>query len=417
MVSVREGGSSVAEISKSVISKRARVVFLIFVWLALCIVITVFASICADTFISEPKIVISSLGLIPLAIVVGFFIYRLKQPLWLSTALGIAGIVFLVLLGQKFPFSLQAQNPKNLWLLVLFIYAFFASIIPVNILLQPRDYLASFLLFAALILGGLGIIIVRPKMVAPAFISFDSSQGYAFPMLCVVIACGAISGFHSLVASGTTSKQLPREPAAKKIGYGGMLLEGVLAVIALITVGVAFSQDKPIEVFSRGFSQITSLFLGKHGKFLATVILNAFILTTLDTATRINRYITEELVGVRNRFITTFLVLAFSGYLAFSGGWNTLWKMFGISNQLVGALALIAITLWLINKGKNSLFLLIPALFMLVVTLTALSLSLIRFIGEKNVVLVAVSSVLFILGIFVTIEAVVSIRKKRRAKI
>ena len=351
----------------------------------------------------------------PLAMFIGFLLYKLKKSLFLCTCLGILGIIILIFLGSKFPVTLRVSNPKNIWMGILFIYAFLASIIPVNILLQPRDYLSSFLLFVALILGSLGIFIVHPVIKAPAFISFDSSQGLVFPMLCVIVACGAISGFHSLVASGTTSKQLPYESAAKKVGYGGMLLEGVLASIALVTVGIAFSKDNPINIFSQGFGQITSVFLGSYGPFLAAVILNAFILTTLDTATRINRYITEEIIHIKNRFISTILVLSFSGYLAFSGGWRTLWKMFGISNQLVAALALITITLWLLNKKQKFLFVLIPAIFMLAVTLTALAASLIKFLAEKNLGLIIISSLLFILGVFVTIEGFFSIKKLRKA--
>ncbi|MFC1514457.1 carbon starvation protein A [Candidatus Omnitrophota bacterium] len=417
MVSVREGGSSIAEVSRGVISERARFLFLIFVWIALVIVITVFASICADTFIAEPRIVVTSLGIIPLALIVGLLIYRFQVSFLASTLFGIIGIGALILLGQRFPLALRPENARNIWMAVLFIYAFFASVIPVNILLQPRDYLCSFLLFTGLFFGSIGIIVTRPTMVAPAFISFESSQGPAFPMLFVIIACGALSGFHSIVASGTTSKQLPRESAAKKVAFGGMLLEGVLAAIAVITVGITVSKQAPVEVFSQGFGQITAPFLGRYGSFLAALILNAFILTTLDTATRINRYITEELLPLKNHLLSTVLVLSVSGYLAFSGGWKTLWKMFGISNQLVGALALIVVSVWLMSKKKNCLFAIIPAIFMLTVTLSALVLSLIKFIDTGSTGLAVVSLLLLVLGLFLTIEGLRALIRKRRPKI
>ncbi|MBN2120034.1 MAG: carbon starvation protein A [Candidatus Omnitrophica bacterium] len=414
IVSVRSGGRSIADVSRETVSKRARVLFLIFVWIALALVITVFASICADTFVAEPKIATSSLGLIPLALIVGFLIYRARLPLFPATIIGITGIILLIFLGERVHFTLGIDNSKNLWMIILFVYAFFASIIPVNILLQPRDYISSFLLFAGLILGSAGILITRPPMVGPAFVSFKSSQGNLVPMLFVTVACGAISGFHSLVASGTTSKQLPNESAAKKVGFGGMLLEGFLATIALITVSVAFSKAGPVTVFSQGFGQITRPLLGNYGAFLATLILNAFILTTLDTATRINRYITEELLGLKNYFLSTLLVVLFSAYLAFSGGWKILWQMFGISNQLVAALALIVLTVWLMNKGKNFFYLLIPAVFMLFVTLSALFLKLSGFIADKNAGLIVVTLCLLLLGIFVAVEGALAIGRKKK---
>jgi len=407
-ISVREEGKSIGQIATKYVSKRAGIVFLIFLWFALVIVISVFASICAKSFINQPKIVFPSLGLIPVAVLIGIFIYRFKINTFLSTLLGLMLLVLLILLGDKFPIFLNIKNPYLFWLILLFIYAFFASIIPVNILLQPRDYLSSFLLFFGIIVAFLGIFL-KPLPVSGAnFFKFTSSAGSFFPLMFITVACGAISGFHSLVCSGTTSKQIASEKDLQRIGYGAMILEAILASIALICVAFGLkdiAQDKTaIEIFALGFKRIV-FFLGDYANFIALVILNAFILTTLDTATRITRFLTQELFRLRNKYFSTFLVIGVSSYLCISGNWQILWPMFGASNQLVAGLALIVVSAYLKKKQKNYKITLIPAFILFLITLSSLILKAKEFFSENNFLLFGISLILILLGIFIIWEA------------
>lgn len=406
-ISLREEGFSVGQIAQKYISKRAGIFFLIFLWFALVIIIAIFAAICAKSFISQPPVVVSSLGLIPVAILVGFLIYRLRVNIVLATLLGIISLVFLLFLGQVKPLVLNIENPYFLWTVILLVYAFFASITPVNILLQPRDYLSSFLLFFGIAVAFIGLL-SRPYSISGAkLINFQSEAGYIFPMMFITIACGAISGFHSLVASGTTSKQITSEGDAKKIGYGAMVLEGVLALIVLFSVAFGLKNipqgiTEPADIFSLGFAKV-AYFLGNHAKYIALVILNAFILTTLDTATRIARFITQELFNINNKWLSTGLVVFSAGYLALMDKWKVLWPIFGASNQLVAGLALIVASGWLFCKKKKYYVTFIPAIIMIIITILALALQVRGFLASKNYLLSVISFILIsfgILGIF-----------------
>ena len=301
MCSVRQGGSSVADIANEVISRRSKILFSIFVRLALILVIAVFAYLCADTFVKEPRIVLPSLGLIPVDIMIGFLLYNMRAPGVPTTILGLGLLTALIVWGNYLPIRLPSGG-LSIWILVLLGYCFIASVTPVHILLQPRDYLSSFLFFAGVAFGYLGLLIAHPAITQPAYVGFAAKEGGIWPMMCVTIACGAISGFHALIASGTTSKQLANECFARRIGYGGMVAEGVVAVMAILAVcaglkgsnaALLLKEIGPINSFSKGYGEITKGILGGYGGFIAVTILNAFILTTLDTATRICRYLTE----------------------------------------------------------------------------------------------------------------------------
>lgn len=426
MVSLRHGGTSIADVAKTVISRRAKIVFSIFIWLTLILVIAVFVHFCAQTFVVEQKIVIPTVGLIPVAMLIGFMLYDLKFNQTSTTILGLVFLGGLIILGNYFPlelvkltFKIQdftlTLGPLQLWSIGLLIYAFFASITPVQILLQPRDYLCAFLLFAGIILGFAGIAFSRPEMQFPAFVAWKTDQGFLWPMLFVTVACGAISGFHSLIASGTTSKQLSNENDARKIGYGAMIAEGLVALLALLIVGGTFAGasslnkvlDKgggPVAAYSQGFAQVTKPFLGDWGGLIAVTILNTFILTTLDTATRIGRYLTSELLGIKNRCIATFIVIVFGGALALSGKWSVIWPMFGTANQLVAALALIVVTAWLLSHEKSIKFTLLPSLIMLVTTIAALIYQIIRFIKTQDWLLVVIAFALLGLAFYILLE-------------
>lgn len=422
-ISVKEGGSSVADIAERVISRRAKILFSLFVWLALILVIAVFAYLCADTFVKEPRIVLPSLGLIPVAILVGYLMYSLRVNIVFTTLLGLGLLSGIIFLGNFLPIN----STIAIWLGILFVYCFFASILPVNILLQPRDYLSSFLLFFGVGAGYLGIIISRPALNMPFYHQWTSGEGYVWPALFITVACGAVSGFHSLVASGTSSKQLASERHIKRIGYGGMVAEAVVAVLAIIVTAVLFNRGDnfesilkdtgPIEIFGRGFGLVTAGVLAGKGKLIAIAILNAFILTTLDTATRICRYLGEELFGIKNRYISTGIVVILSAALAWSGQWSKIWPAFGASNQLVAALALFVLSCWLLAKHKSVKFTLLPALLILTTTIAALIFQAIKYFASGDTILLAVDICLMLLAGFMVAEVirVIPIRRKAHA--
>jgi len=410
ITSVREGGSSLADIAQHVISRRAKIIFSLFVWLALILVIAVFAYLCADTFVKEQKIVLPSLGLIPVAMLVGYFLYHLRTNSILATIFGLLCLLGLILLGNALPI----KSSINVWLLVLLVYCYFASVLPVNILLQPRDYLSSFLLFFGVGVGYIGLCLSRPTITMPYYNQWATSEGYLWPALFVTVACGAVSGFHALIASGTSSKQIANERYVKRIGYGGMVAEGLVAVLAILAVAILFnSKDDfrailksttPIEIFGKGYGVITKGILGNYGSFIAITILNAFILTTLDTATRISRYLTEELFRIKNRYFSTLVIVILSAALVLSGKWQKLWPAFGASNQLVAALALFVLSCWLLAKNKSAKFTLWAAFFMLVTTVAALVYQVIRYFINKEILLLIVSILLIVLAGFMVYE-------------
>jgi carbon starvation protein len=418
ITSVREGGSSIADIAQHAISRRAKIIFSLFVWLALILVIAVFAYLCADTFVKEPKIVLPSLGLIPVAMIVGYFLYHLRVNTVLATVFGLVCLAGLVLLGN----SAMISAGVNTWILVLLLYCYFASILPVNLLLQPRDYLSSFLLFFGVGVGYIGLVLSHPKLTMPFYNNWRSGEGGLWPMLFVTVACGAVSGFHALIASGTSSKQMANERHAKRIGYGGMVAEGLVAALAIVTAAILFKpqddfvfilkQTSPIGIFAKGFGVITQGVLGDYGPFIAITILNAFILTTLDTATRISRYLTEELFRIKNRYLSTLAIIILSAALALSGKWQKIWPAFGASNQLVAALALFVLSCWLLARHKSAKFTLWAGCFMLITTLAALVYQAARYLRSGEMVLLAACCLLIILAGIMVYEVIFSMRRK-----
>lgn len=386
-VSVRSDGSSIPEIARPEISPRARLLFSWFLLLALILVLAVFAIFAARTFIQAPDTVVPSFGLIPVAVGTGWLLYRTSVDNTLVTGLGLGCLVAFLLLGSAYPIQLPTilgVDAESQWILILLVYCFVASVTPVQTLLQPRDYLASFLLFAAVGIGVLSVFFQAPEMQAEAARAFHpddfAAAGPLWPMLFVTIACGAISGFHSIVSSGTTCKQLATEAHACRIGYGGMLTEGLVAVLVVICIGAALSPGQvrtilaeggPIAAFSAGYGALSLPLLGDYGAVFAVMALNAFILTTLDSATRIGRYLVQELFGIANMYVATALVVALAAALALTGQWTRLWPAFGASNQLVAALALLVGSCWLLRRGRPYLYTLVPACIMLATTISA----------------------------------------------
>lgn len=392
VASVRHKAKSIGQIIEAYIGITGKKLFLIFAWATLVLVIAVFSIIVADTFVSIPSAGTSSLLFILLAVLFGFAINKLRVPLWAGTVVGVILLFLSIYAGIEFPLILT----KSDWLIILFVYVFIASVTPVWILLQPRDYLNSYFLYILLIAGVIGLFFATPILKLPAFETFTLDKvGFLFPALFVTVACGAVSGFHSIVASGTTSKQLNKESDGKLIGYGGMLIEGILAVLALIAVS-SFSSSNylellttkgPVTAFSMGVAGfIESIPLLSISANTATIFVAlavaAFALTTLDTTTRLGRYVFQEFFEMKenpeksnlgtNRFVATTVTVAAGVALTFSGQTMSIWPVFGSANQLLAALALLAITVWLSQLKKKYIFTLIPMVFMFSFTLTAL---------------------------------------------
>ena len=411
--SLRHKGQSIGEIISTNMSRRAKRLFIIFAYLTLILVVAAFASIVASTFgatyvdgvldkaasASNATVAMVSLLFIVVAIAFGFCVYRRNTPMLISTVLGVVAIVICMALGMNFhPLYFSTKT----WMIVVGIYIAIASVTPVWILLQPRDYLSSFLLYAMLVVAVIGVVGAHPNInpdLFPAFAGFavDNGNGvqYLFPILFTTVACGAISGFHSLVSSGTTSKQLDKETDAKPIAYGGMLLECVLAILTLCAIAYARETGHTAgatDIFAGGIAAMVATIPGLAGAehILYTLLVltySAFCLTSLDTATRLARFMFQEFwlepgqtakditsgwkkVAVNPYFATILTVVL--GIVLGMTGYSKIWGLFGAANQLLAALGLLAVATWLGNAGKNNKMFLIPMCFMMVVTICSL---------------------------------------------
>ena len=415
--SVRHKGKSIGEVIHTNMGKKGMMLFSVFAWLTLLLVVAAFTNIVASTFASVPAAASSSLMFIVLAVAFGYAVYRKGLSLKIGTIVGVIALFLCVYLGYLFPLQLSL----NTWIVIMMVYIFVASTAPVWILLQPRDYLNSFLLYAMIAGAVLGIVIFRPSIQLPAVTGFNVNGQLMFPMLFVIVACGAISGFHSLVGSGTTSKQIDNEKDSKAIGYGAMLIEGVLAVIALVTAAYVSNGELtellkggPVNVFSSGVGTFMSKFGIPFdiGKSFVALAVSAFALTSLDTATRLGRFIFQEFFDnpekekqsvLTNMYVSTAITVIIGGYLA-AGGYARIWPIFGSANQLLAALSLLAVAVWLKKTGKNYHMLTIPMIFMLVVTLFALILLIKSNLAAGNYILVVFPVLLFVLAIVLAKE-------------
>ena len=413
--SIRHKGESIGEVISDAIGARAKKLFIIFAYLTLILVVAAFASIVANTFnatfdasgavdleasAANASTAIISILFILMAILFGFFVYRRNAPLPLATIIGVVGIILCMAIGLHWhPLYLSSTA----WMIIVGVYITVASVTPVWILLQPRDYLSSFLLYGMMILAVVGILGCHPTLDMPAFTGFTdtlaptgTSLGALFPALFVTIACGAVSGFHSLVASGTTAKQLDRERDAKPIAYGGMLIECGLALTSVCTVGYIWTQYAdgttvtPTVVFATGLASMFSSVFGQATYDVVYSILilavSAFCLTSLDTATRLARYMLQEfftpsgqsrkdLTGWRKTItqpLVATLITVVLGIALGLTGYAKIWSLFGAANQLLAALGLLAVCCWLGKIGRNNKMFYIPMFFMLLVTLTSL---------------------------------------------
>jgi carbon starvation protein len=315
VMSMRNQGKSITTVTESVMGRTSKILFSIFAFLSLILVVAVFAAVAGKTLATTPEVVIPTFGLVIVALIVGVMIYRMQLPILLCSVIGLLLLIGLIVTGYYVPVELGVKNAAAWWTVILLIYGMIASVTPVTMLLQPRDHLAGVVLYLGLLFGFLGLIVTHPNMKSPSVISFSSPEGWMWPMLLVSIACGAISGFHSLVASGTTSKQIPRTRDARVIGYGAMIMESALAVLAIMAVSAGlywksapagmeglvyqevFKEGGWIKAFGEGYGQLTKVFFGGLGTLVGITMLKTFIMTSLDTATRICRYMCNELLG------------------------------------------------------------------------------------------------------------------------
>ncbi len=442
--SIKHKARSIAEIVGEYMSPKAYLLFLIYIWLALIYVIIAFTDITARTFVTDMPlpngdkilgsgIATTSILYLFLGIVMGFILRKTKLSLWKATFIFIPLICVVIWLGQKIPIQIPpffGNNPVQTWNFLLLAYCGIASIIPVWLLLQPRGYLGGFFLYGVLLAGCIGLILGGFKTEYPAFLGFSHIKlGPLFPMLFITIACGACSGFHGVVCSGTTSKQLEHETDAKAVGYGGMLLEGFIAVLSLTTVimltkGSPQATQDPNLIYAQGIGNFLGVF-GIPTSFAISFGLLAFatfVYDTLDVATRLSRYILQELLklrGSKGAWIATLITLALPLFLVnlkVMGpdgnpiqAWQIFWSIFGASNQLLAALTLLGITVWLKKKGKSWWLTAIPMVFMLIVTLWALIL---MSLNAPSHIIQIIALMLLGLAILLVIEAVKVLKKK-----
>ena len=466
ILSVREGGKSVANISGKLINHRVRLMFLIFILLLVWLVLAVFSMAIAGLFVSVPTAVIPINIEIILAIIIGFLLFKKDMNALIPSLIALAFLYFFVWVGTKVPLSFESLNfspdqARTTWIILLFAYSSIASLLPVWLLLQPRDYINSHQLFVGLGLLFLGILIAQPIVDAPAIRLGNMGDGPPiFPFLFVTIACGAISGFHGLVASGTSSKQLDRMSDARFIGYGSMLGEGVLALASVLAAvaGIALVDqchlpsigavaDLNWAVYYDSWAHAAtnkatafvlggSAFLQQTGipKMLATTIMAVLVIsfaaTTLDTATRIQRFIINELgLALKIKFFTNkyaatalavipAIVLALwsvpdpvTGELK-QAGW-VLWAIFGARNQMLAALTLMVLTLYFKKLKKPILPLLIPMIFIMCITIISLVLKTVDFIASGNYLLTSLNTLLIVLIFWMITEGFLLIKNRK----
>ncbi len=463
-ISTRHKGNSIGTLTEQIVGARARVLFLLIIFFLLLLVNAVFAVVIANLFVANPGAVLPVWGSLVVAVIVGLLIYRTGVGiLWPSLA-ALAILYLLIWLGQYVPFALpdvfgfapsaaqietaggdlaaaqaaaRTDGLRAGWVIILFVYAFFASVLPIWLLLQPRDYVNSHQLFVAFGIIFLGVLVVNPGVVAPAVnTALPADAPSWFPLLFITIACGAISGFHGLVASGTSAKQLNKETDARYVGYGGMVGEGMLALISIIATTAGFALVVGLDGWHAHYGSWASASSGATAAFVsgvgvlaegigiprnvavifAAVVVISFAATTMDTGVRLQRYIISELGAqynvkvAQNRWVATFVAIVACAVLALGldrgAGGMRLWPLFGTTNQLTGAVTLLVITLFLIRLRRPIWVTAIPMAFLLFMTTWAMVLNLARYYTDSQAVLLAVGGAIFVLELWLVLEAV-----------
>ncbi len=467
-ISVRHRGTSIGTLAEQIVGGRARVLFLLIIFFLLLLVNAVFAVVIANLFLANPGSVLPVWGSLVVAIVVGLLIYRSGMPILWPSLGALAVLYALIWIGQYAEFVLpdfiglaptvsqlaaaggdqavaraaaHADGVRIGWVIILLIYCFFASTLPVWLLLQPRDYVNGHQLFVALGIIFVGVLVVNPEVVAPAINrDLPADAPSWFPLLFITIACGAISGFHGLVASGTSAKQLNRETDARYVGYGGMIGEGTLALTSILATTAGFAVfvgrdgwHAHYATWAGASNGATAAFVNGVGVLaegigiphrvaviFAAVVVIAFAATTMDTGVRLQRYIISELGShyrvrlAQNRWVATLIAVGSCGVLALGidrgAGGMRLWPLFGTTNQLTGALTLLVITLFLFKLRRPVWVTVIPMVFLLFMTTWAMVVNLVRYYTDSQVLLLGVGGAIFVLELWLVFEATRAVR-------
>ncbi len=448
VISCRAKGKSIGEVSKDIIGPKVRLLFLFVIFFLLLIVIAVFAYIIAILFRMYPESVFPIWVEIPLAIWLGYMVYSRKGNHRLYSLIALVVMYVTIYIGTLLPLKLSsisfigAGGEITTWIIILLVYVYIASTLPVHRLLQPRDYINSHELYVGLGAIVLGLFVLRPEIVGPAWnLGAVKDAPAIIPFLFVIVACGAVSGFHSLAASGTTVKQLSNEKDSLSIGYGCMLLEGALAIIVIIACCAGFETSGAWHEHYASWSAAQGLgaklgafingsarFVGALGipvalaKAIIAVVVVSFAATTLDSATRIQRYVVNELAAdLKVRFLTrrhpaTMVAVGLAALLVFlqMGGKNVgmaLWPIFGAANQMLAGLVLLVITVYLLKRGKGAIYALFPMLFVITITTWAMILNIWSYThpapgGNVNYPLTVIGLAILVLEVWMIIEAV-----------
>ncbi len=448
IVSARNKGKSISEVTKDIIGPRSRYLFLIVMFFLYLMVIAVFALVIATLFMEYPETVFPIWMEIPTAILVGYLVYKKNANVRIASLAALASLYVFIYIGQYIPIEIPgivANSPLLTWVFVLFIYAFIAALLPVWTLLQPRDFINSHQLFVGLGLMFLGVLVARPDIVAPAVNAGAEGAPPWIPFLFITIACGAISGFHTGVASGTTVKQLNSEADSKLIGYGGMLTEGLLSVFAILAATAGFSSQTAwtehyaswgaasglgakVSAFVEGASTfIASLGIPEgYATSIAGVLIVSFAATTLDSATRIQRYIVGELaegVGAKKlsgRVWSTLIAAGTAFALSTINGGKgglILWPLFGTTNQLLAGLALLSLSVYLYKRDKPIIYTLLPMAFLFVMTTWAMGINVKGYIAGGNWLLTVIGIAIFVLEVWILYEGIDILTSNRKEKI
>ncbi len=440
--SVRNQGRSIGALTEQVVSKRARSLFMIVIFLLLLMVNAVFAVVIANLFVDYGSSLLPSWSAIAVALVIGYLLYRRGVGLLIPSLGGLLVLYFMMYLGTILPYP---ELNSTAWILILFAYAFIASLLPVWLLLQPRDFINSLQLFIGLGLIYISVLLANPTVVAPAFNNnVPADAPPMLPLLFVTIACGAISGFHGLVSSGTSAKQLNRETDARFVGYLGAVGEGALALAAILATTAGFGSFAEWEelyqsfgasgvgAFVEGGAALINQGIGLPVSLATTVLAVIAVLfasTTMDTGVRLQRYIIQEwgqiyqLPLLTNRYLSTFIAVGSCLLLAFGAGGPagtgglTIWPLFGTTNQLLAALTLLVASVMLVKLGRPYWYTVIPLIFVLGMTIVALLLQLGDFWTQQNYLLLFLDILILIAAVWVVLEsAFVFNRAKQDAK-
>lgn len=442
--SVKNKGQSIGTIAGQALSPKARNLMMVVIFLLLLMVNAVFAVVIAKMMIDTPSSVVPVWGALVVAFLIGQAIYKFKLSLPIVSLIGVVALYALIYIGPSVPLSLPEQtfglSPNAVWIIILFVYAAVASILPVWMLLQPRDYINGLQLFVGLIALYVSFVIVSPAVVAPAF-NTDLPTGTPpiMPLLFVTIACGAISGFHGLVATGTTSKQIAKETDARFVGYFGAMGEGLLALGAILATVAGFASLSEWQAVYSGFGKggITAFINGggsilsqgiglstELSKTMLTVMAALFAGTTMDTGVRLQRYIFQEWGEIykidifKKGWVATLLAVGTCALLSFGAGGADgsggmiIWPLFGTTNQLMAGLTLLIVTVIILRKGRNILYTLIPLVFLLVMSILALLLQLGDFYKQENYLLVFLDLVILVATILVSLETFSILKKE-----